>query len=363
MKTRVGYGSISISDGSSNNDVEAANKNKHSSRNGIIINDRRTVSSCSVRLLTIPIMILVLVFVAMVTRKGGIQLNYIINQDHPILGSSSSTSSKVHPIVPFPHVDRSSFGKNPIPASSIVDPSLFSPSLLGDAMNGGNESSSLLKVPFPTGSFWTNLVVEPTSDRLFSYPIMAYPYSFKWNPTMLQVSLPSLRRLMDSISIRDIFIADLTLTTAEDISNRQVEYFDPLSVTLRFQKGSNVGAGADDDESKSIMEDQDLDEANFWETYIIQGSPYVTAKYSNMTPIIKSLSIFQGISCLKESKTDVCDEVSNNDDMDGQSKSTILSGTQFVLQTRENLTWLVFVSSPVNLVFDQISKTTITTRE
>eukprot|EP00980_Cylindrotheca_fusiformis_P016124 scaffold4790_cov98-Cylindrotheca_fusiformis.AAC.8 len=196
--------------------------------------------------------------------------------------SSATAAANESTEIPFPHIDRSTFGKNPVPPSSIVDPNLFSPSLRGDNDDNGDDGQNrFLKVPFPTGAFWTNLVTEPTSDRLLSYPIMAYPYGFKWNPEMIQVSLPSLRRLMDSVSIRDIFNPDLTLMTMESVKQRHVQSFDPLSVTLRFQTT----------ESSS-------DDYEYWETYIVQGSPYITARYQHMVPIIRALSTFRSISCL-----------------------------------------------------------------
>lgn len=168
-----------------------------------------------------------------------------------------------------------------------MNPELFAPSLLG-------EGKRLLNVPFPTGAYWTNLVVAPTADRDFSYPIMAYPYAYKWNPTMLQVSAPFLARMMDAISLRHIFMPDLTLSVAdteESISGRYVNYFDPLSVTLRYEA---------------------TDSADYWETYIVQGSPYITSKYENMIPSIRTLSTFQGVSCLG-TDSDSCAELDSDD--------------------------------------------------
>jgi endoglucanase Acf2 len=282
--------------------------------------------------------------------------DYLFHNEYSLLQSSVTFAADEGTEIPFPHVDRSQFGKKPVPASSIVDPQLFSSSLRGH----GENSSSLLKVPFPTGAFWTNLVMEPTADLLLSYPIIAYPYGFKWNPNMLQVSLPSLRRLMDSVSIRDIFNADLTLSSMENVSQRFIQYFDPLSVTLRFQSSDDI----------------------LWETFIVQGSPYVTARYENMTPKIQALSIFQGISCLRNN---YCTNLSHENERvsfrslllvlfytlyisyilykDGGYNTKQLQGTRFAIQTKENLTWLLFTSVPVTLVFDKISRTTILFKE
>lgn len=195
------------------------------------------------------------------------------------LRSASNNIAKI----PFPFVDRSEFGSNPQPASSIVNPDLFDSSLLGEGKN-------LLKVPFPTGAFWTNLVITPTADREFSYPIMAYPYAYKWNPTMLQISLPSLYRMMDEVSLRHIFIADLTLSVADAVSKRHVSYFDPMSVTLRYESSNKT---------------------DYWESYIVQGSPYVTSNYQNMIPSIHALSTFRGISC-SGTGSGSCEEMSSD---------------------------------------------------
>ena len=67
----------------------------------------------------------------------------------------------------------------------------------------------LLARPFPTGAFWTNLVLKAaTANRGPSYPIMAYPYGYKWSPDVLQIPCPPMQWLTDAISVRDIFNPD-----------------------------------------------------------------------------------------------------------------------------------------------------------
>lgn len=43
------------------------------------------------------------------------------------------------------------------------------------------------------------------------------------------------------------------------------------------------------------------------------------------------------------------------------AKFVKLKGTQFIITTRENLSWILFTSEPVSLIFDNIRKTTIST--
>lgn len=216
-----------------------------------------------------------------------------------LAGGGLSSAFQTSQYVPFETKDRQRDGNTP--ASEIIFPELFHSSLrffrnISDTSL--NETSSLfplMKVPIPTGAFWTNLVIKPTADRGFSYPIMTYPYAFKWNPTMMQISYPPLRRLTDDISIRMIFNPDITFGTEEPITKRNVIRFDPLSVTLRFY-------GDQANEQIEMHDTQPDPQTSFWETYLVQGSPYVTMKVKELTPVITALSIFESISCPSDDK-------------------------------------------------------------
>lgn len=178
--------------------------------------------------------------------------------------------------IPFPVVDREQYND---PATSIVDTKLFDPSLLFHGTIASARTNRtvdpLLKVPFPTGAFWTNLVVRPTTDKGFSFPIVVYPYAYKWSESLLQASYPPLRRKVDKTSIRDTFNPDLTFGTLEAVSRRHIMAFDSLSVTTRFF----------------------LQTGGFWESYMVQGSPYITIKYQESTPEIHALSTFSNVTC------------------------------------------------------------------
>eukprot|EP00978_Attheya_sp_CCMP212_P012890 scaffold32178_cov54-Attheya_sp.AAC.8 len=284
--------------------------------------------------------------------------------------------------VPFPMINRVDYGD---PVSGIIEKSLFHPSLLikpswrsyaisrvvaysGNHTHERNPPRGpFLKVPFPTGAFWTNFVLQPTTDHETSYPIVAYPYAFKWAPSLLQASYPPLRRRTDAISIRDTFNPDLTFGTAEEVIRRHIVAFDPLSVTVRYE---TEGGG-------------------YWESFIVMGSPYITIKYHDATPIFTPLSIFKFFVCPRDEdgnykngvgvnhqKGDpnerrtagnvwgVCSKIDNGQhDNTGPPKPTILQGVQFLFQTQENLNWLVFSSEPISLSFDNISKRTVSSLE
>jgi hypothetical protein len=194
-----------------------------------------------------------------------------------VYGNSQEPGLATAMNIPFPAIDRSTYSN--VDVASIADPSLFHPSLRYSPLDTEvKQGRPLLKVPFPTGAFWTNLVMEPTPELSLSFPIMAYPYGFKWSPSLLQISYPPIRRLTDKISVRDIFNPDLTLSVVEKVARRHVMKFDPMSVTLRFITGDN-------------------ENSSFFETYLVHGSPYVTVSFKEVTPELTALSTFQGITC------------------------------------------------------------------
>ncbi|KAL3904679.1 MAG: hypothetical protein SGILL_009974, partial [Bacillariaceae sp.] len=195
-----------------------------------------------------------------------------------------------------------------------------------------------------------------------SYPVAVYPYAYRWSDSSLQVSYPAGNRVVDKHTIQDAFAPDLKLTTVEEINKRHVTQFDPLSVTLRFVASSD---------SK-------------WETALVQGSPYITLQYLTSTPVFSPLSIFSGVQCpgdADENFSDLLDDSNDNakDDKstgDGQGfqqrrlfgvcsidesneQYTTMRGVQFIFRTAEGTSWIMFASEPMNLVYDKIRKTTI----
>lgn len=87
--------------------------------------------------------------------------------------------------------------------------------------------------------------------------------------------------MTDEISIRDIVNPDMGWGTKERVTSRYITKFDPLSVTLRFD----------------ISEGRNGDALSYWETYLVQGSPYATVKYVDATPVFTPLSIFKTLAC------------------------------------------------------------------
>lgn len=249
--------------------------------------------------------------------------------------------------IPFREVDRIEYDD---PASKFLDVDLFAPSLrvrrqpksTPPDRNNGITGLREFVFPFPTGAFWTNLVLRQTDGDGFSYPVAVYPYAYKWSVDFLVVSYPALHRQEDSKSIHDYFFPDLSFGESEGIARRYVSHFDPLSVTCTFEgkKGTT------------------------WESYLVQGSPYVTIKYTKARPVIKALSIFTNVLCPHQGNGSslsfsVCSSNNNTPDQTDH-KVTALRGVQFVIETQEGVRWIMFSSELASLEIDTRSKTTIT---
>lgn len=198
----------------------------------------------------------------------------------------------------FPITDRS---KSQDPSHLFLQKDLFHP----DLHYQGSDPARLFNFAFPTGAFWTNLVLPPSADRGFSYPIVVYPYAYKWSDTDLIVSYPYHYRKEETIAIHDYFQNDLTFGVNEDIQQRYITNFDPLSVTLQYTTGSGS-----------------------WKSYLVQGSPYVTIEYDNATPTIRALSTFKNVACPGEEGLDksVVDEFADefSDDDEDNSRRRLL---------------------------------------
>lgn len=266
-------------------------------------------------------------------------LSVVLFPDSRAASAASTPEYELSFHVPFPRVDRAQYND---PISKFIRKDLFDPNLFYKGKNPMRE----FVFPFPTGAFWTNLVLDPTADQDLSYPIAVYPYAYKWSPSLLQVSYPARHRKTEPLAIHDYFFPDLTFTTSEVVASRYITSFDPLSVTLKF----NIG----DD--------------RYFESYLVQGSPYVTINYKSVTPVIKAFSIFKNVLCPRsedEQKLNLDNEnrmltygVCYSADSNQNGQSTLV-GVQFLLQTQEGMNWIVFTSEPITLIFDQETKTTV----
>ena len=169
--------------------------------------------------------------------------------------------------------------------------------------------------PYPTGAFWTNLVV---GDGLL--PIQLHPYGVAVKPEGVQVSYGAAHRMVSQAAIVDVFIPDLQLSSLEPYASRHVERFDNISVTMVYRLKGN-----------SVMR-----------TPLVKGSPFVTVLYENATPVISSVMHF---TALEE-----CSEKGLSDKRASGGKEASDRGSAAYELTLGNYQrWLLFCSEPISL--------------
>ncbi|CAJ1899287.1 unnamed protein product [Cylindrotheca closterium] len=246
---------------------------------------------------------------------------------------------RAYGFVPYGHVDRIDYGDA---VEDILSMDLFHPTLISDT------KPRAFKFPFPTGAFWTNLVMPTDETDGLSFPIVVYPYAYKWADSGLQLSYPAAHRTVNSTGVHDAFKPDVTIHMVEESRNRYVTKFDPLSVTLRFVSS----------------------ETSKWETPLVQGSPYSTFRVLSATPVFTSLTTFKSIQCPGADKEMFNDFTDNDDDYrrrlfgvcsidESDKKKTTIRGVQFIFTSAEGLGWIMFASEPMILEFDTDDRTTI----
>eukprot|EP01039_Chlorochromonas_danica_P006287 gene6287-6932_t len=160
--------------------------------------------------------------------------------------------------------------------------------------------------PFPTGAFWTNLVVKNGDG-----PIGLYPYGVKTLDVGVQLSYGASRRMVSRTLINDMVMNDLQISSTQTYLSRAVESYDNVSVTMTY-KVSNNGK---------------------YKAVLVKACPFVTVVYENATPLISSpLMKFLNVDA-KVVKDGV--------------------GTQYLVTLGNYQKWLVYCSEPVALTWKE----------
>ncbi|KAJ0393409.1 hypothetical protein P43SY_000563 [Pythium insidiosum] len=153
------------------------------------------------------------------------------------------------------------------------------PLSLSDALYDpvNNRASPMLDdvPPFPTGAWWTNLVMEKGDAT-----IVPMPYAVRVREGKLHVSHPF--RVVDpSKSISSGFVAEVVLSAAppqQKIWQHQVIGFDSFGATVDFAIDEDDAADADCSRPDC-----------FFTAHLVRGSPFMTVEYSAATPTIESM--------------------------------------------------------------------------
>jgi endoglucanase Acf2 len=160
--------------------------------------------------------------------------------------------------------------------------------------------------PYPTGAFWTNLVIKNGDGA-----IAVYPYGIKAVDTGIQVSYGAYRRVVTSYAITDPFAIDLQVSSLQSIINHSIESYDNLSVTMAYKTSTN----------------------GKFRAVLVKSSPFVTILFDNTTPIISS-PIMKYISVDAKVVKDY-------------------PGTQYLVTLGNNQKWLVYCSEPIALTWKE----------
>lgn len=121
----------------------------------------------------------------------------------------------------------------------------------------------LADVPFPTGAWWTNLVLAEGQSA-----VVSMPYVHKILDEKLHVSFPF--RVVAPRSIVEGFIAQMVVSSQAPTStlplSHHVVNFDAFSTTVRFSRG----------------------QAEEFRVYLVRGSPYITMEYTRSHPVLEA---------------------------------------------------------------------------
>lgn len=166
--------------------------------------------------------------------------------------------------------------------------------------------------PFPTGAFWTNLVLEQGEAA-----VATLPYALRLLRGRVHVSHP-FRVVMPQI-IQNGFLSQLVLSSAgadgsSDASglSHNVIAFDALSATVRFSRRQETE----------------------FTLLLVRGSPYITAEYTTAHPTLEG---FEGITIARIKK--LSDQVFANGDA--------VDFAVFLVQLNTGQTWGVYASDPL----------------
>ena len=156
--------------------------------------------------------------------------------------------------------------------------------------------------PYPTGAFWTNLVVKNGDGA-----IGAYPYGIKTLDAGVQVSYGAFRRQVSITAITDVFVSDMQIGASQAYVSRAIESYDNVSVTMSYKTQAN----------------------GKYKAILVKSSPFVTVVYDGATPVISSplMKITAVDAKLVQDRP----------------------GTQYIVTLGNYQKWLVYCSEPVVL--------------
>jgi endo-1,3(4)-beta-glucanase len=156
--------------------------------------------------------------------------------------------------------------------------------------------------PYSTNSFFTNVILGN------DFPIAPHPYQIKASTSGLDVSYPG--RVATQTFVISPFVPNIKLTSAEALGSYYLNHFDSMSVTIEWKEATGTGVVS---------------------SPIAKGSPYMTMKYQDLTPLISTIHAIISVNG------------------DGAPRS--VTATKFSLQFNNGQNWIIYSSSETTLNF------------
>lgn len=175
--------------------------------------------------------------------------------------------------------------------------------------------------PYPTGAFWTNLVVKQGEG-----PVALHPYGVKCLETGVHVSYGASRRSVTQVAIIDTFASDWQISSLEPYAGRGVERYDNGSVTMGYTTAAPAPGSVLPPASAPPVST-----SGHYRAHLVKGSPFLTVAFDGATPVLSS-------TLMKIVNVDA--RVRNN-----------VPGVQYIVTLGNFQKWLVYCSEPVVLVW------------
>lgn len=161
--------------------------------------------------------------------------------------------------------------------------------------------------PFPSGAFFTNMVVENGDG-----PVAVIPYGVKTIESGIQVSYGPTRRFVSEKTMIDAFTCDLELSSSEAYQSRSITAWDNSSVTVEYK----IAGGK-------------------MRSPFVKGAPFVTVFYENATPVIRA-------------------DVAAISNLEARFIKDSTS-TQYIITLGNYQKWLIYCSEPVLFIWKESS--------
>lgn len=174
-----------------------------------------------------------------------------------------------------------------------------------------------VKAPYPTGAFWTNMVVKDGQGE-----VGTHPYGIKCTDDGVLISYGPTRRVVTDRSIIDPFDIDLQVASWEEFSDKMVEKYDNVSVTMKYQVATAMS--------------NDQQQPSSFKTHLVKGDPFVTIVYDRATPVVSSEHM---------KITDVQHKLFRASK--ASSSYTVSNGVQYMLTLGNFQNWLLYCSEDV----------------